>query len=61
MSGRVGTPKKNILMVGSGRVGSVIWSVGRSEFFSVNFGENNDQNCIKHKRKLLFSRKFFEE
>ena len=40
---RVGSdfPKTSILKVGSGRVGSVIWSVGGSVFLKVYFLEKN--------------------
>ena len=41
---RVGSElrKEKKLIVGSGRVWSVIWSVG---VFPVNSGKNNDKNC----------------
>ena len=45
---RIDFLKTAILKVGSGRVGSVIWSVGGSVIFEVKFHEKNLENDSYH-------------
>ena len=59
MSGRVGTPKKIFLMVGSGRVGSVIWSVGGRNFLESILPEIMIKIAHKIRKNYFFRKKFY--